>query len=235
MYIIKEIQKIANKIDGYLHDREGQLLYNLAKKCKGRGVIVEIGSWKGKSTVWLAKGSKAGKGVKIYAVDPHTGGYEHKKFGEISTFEEFKRNIEKSQVNDIVIPLVKTSRDAAKNFNQPVELIFIDGDHEYEAVKLDFELWFPRLISGGIMAFHDVISHPGPKKVVKEFVYKSRSFRNIKFVDSIVYAEKTGANSLRDRLKNKFVFFLNNIYEFGHKLKSHLPQSVKKIGKKIIG
>lgn len=187
---MNEIKKLADEIGGWLTDREGELLYNLAKNCIGKGVIVEIGSWKGKSTICLAKGSKAGNKVKIYAIDPHTGSSEHKKrYSRVWTLEEFKKNIKNAKVHDIITSIVKTSEEAAKNFVKPVELIFIDGAHEYELVKLDFELWFPKLINGGIMAFHDT-GWPGPKKVVEEFVYQSKFFRNIKCIDSITFAEK---------------------------------------------
>jgi hypothetical protein len=62
---IDEIKKLVFKINGWLTDKEGELLYNLAKNCTGKGVIVEIGSWKGKSTIWLGKGSKAGKKLRF--------------------------------------------------------------------------------------------------------------------------------------------------------------------------
>jgi predicted O-methyltransferase YrrM len=74
-----EVKKFVDNIDGWLFEREGELLYDLAKNCTGKGVIVEIGSWKGKSTIWLGKGSKRGKKVLIYAIDPHTGSPETKR------------------------------------------------------------------------------------------------------------------------------------------------------------
>ena len=55
---IDEIKKLVDKVDGWLTYKEGELLYNLAKNCTGEGVIVEIGSWQGKSTIWLGRGSK---------------------------------------------------------------------------------------------------------------------------------------------------------------------------------
>lgn len=216
---IDEIKKLADKVDGWLTDREGGLLYNLAKNCTGGGVIVEIGSWQGKSTIWLGRGSKKGNNVKIYAIDPHTGASEHKeRYGEVWTFEEFKKNIIVAKVDDITIPIVKTSEVAAKNFDEPVELIFIDGAHEYELVKLDFELWFPKVINGGIMAFHDTRGRRGPAKVVEELVYKSKNFRNVRFVDTITFAEKVRQNSIKDRLINRCVLLLKKLYRFARKL-----------------
>lgn len=216
---IDEIKKLADKVDGWLTDREGELLYNLAKNCTGEGVIVEIGSWQGKSTIWLGRGSKKGNNVKIYAIDPHTGASEHKeRYGEVWTFEEFKNNIIVAKVDDITIPIVKTSEVAAKNFDEPVELIFIDGAHEYELVKLDFELWFPKVINGGIMAFHDTRGRRGPAKVVEELVYKSKNFRNVRFVDTITFAEKVRQNSIKDRFINRCVLLLKKLYRFARKL-----------------
>lgn len=230
----EEIKKFVEKIDGWLTDKAGESLYNLAKNCKENGVIVEIGSWKGKSTIWLAKGSKVGNKLKVYAIDPHTGSSEHKeRYGKVSTFAEFKQNIKNAKVDDIVIPIVKTSEEAVKIFDEPVEFIFIDGAHEYELVKLDFKLWFPKLIDGGIIAFHDTTWWAGPKKVAEKYVYKSKNFRNVGLIDSITFAEKVKLNSVKDRLRNRYVLFLMNAYGFAGKL--HLPKPIRITGKKLIG
>jgi predicted O-methyltransferase YrrM len=122
---INEVRNLVDQVQGWLSYREGELLYNLAKNCSGKGVIVEIGSWKGKSTIWLAKGSKAGNNVSVYAIDPQSE----------SNFEEFNKNIKAAKIDDIVFPIVKKSEDAAKCFNKPVEMIFIDGSHVYDDVK----------------------------------------------------------------------------------------------------
>ena len=229
---IEETKKIANKIEGWLTDEEGETLYNLAKNCKG-GVIVEIGSWKAKSTVWIGNGSKEGNKVKIYAIDPHTGSSEHQKENKkIWTFEEFLKNIKVQKLDDLIIPIVKTSEEAAKNFDQPVGFIFIDGAHEYEFVKLDFDLWFPKVINGGVMAFHDTLGWKGPKKVVAKCIYKSKHFKNVKFVGSITFAQRVKENTLKDRIKNRYVLFLKNLCEFAGKL--HLPKPIRIIGKKIV-
>ncbi len=224
---ITRIRNTVNRIEGWLTDKEGLLLFNLAKRCKGRGIIVEIGSWKGKSTVWLAEGSKAGNNLKVYAIDPHTGCSHH---GKVWTFDEFKKNIETAEVDDLIVPIVKTSEEAANYFNEPVEFIFIDGAHEYELVKLDFMLWYPKVVNGGVMAFHDTIMWRGPKKVVDKFVYRSRHFKNVSFVDSITFAQKVTHNSLMDCLRNRTVLFKKNLYGIGLRL----PRSVRIMAKKFI-
>lgn len=233
---MEEIKKLVNNVEGWLTDEEGCLLYNLAKKCSGKGMIVEIGSWKGKSTIWLAKGSLEGNQVKVFAIDPHIGSSEHKKeHGEVWTFKEFESNIKNADVGDVVIPIVKTSEDSARDFDEPVELIFIDGAHEYELVKLDFDSWFPKVVNGGIIAFHDTTCGSGPKRVVEECVYKSRSFKNIRMVDSITFAQKVKKNSAKQMLKNRYALLLNrmrNIEEYAAKLP--VPRPIKTIGKKLI-
>lgn len=192
----KVLWKIAHMFfkdltDNSVSKEEEKLLRALAKKCTGKGVIVEIGSWKGKSTIQLGKGSKAGNKVRVYAVDPHTGSFEHKAaYGKISTVEEFKKNIKNAKVDDVITPIVKTSDDASKDFDRPVELVFIDGCHDYESVKQDFELWFPKVISKGTVALHDTLRWPGPKRVAKEKILNSKKFKNITAVDSIIFAEK---------------------------------------------
>ncbi|MBI2558015.1 class I SAM-dependent methyltransferase [Candidatus Woesearchaeota archaeon] len=221
---LKEIQQLVDKVHGWLSPHEGITLYNLAKNCTGKGVVVEIGSWQGKSTIWLAKGSKKGNNVKIYAIDPHTGSSEHKEaYGKVWTFNNFKKNINKANVEDIVVPILKYSDKAAKTFNKPVELIFIDGSHEYDLVKLDFELWFPKVIDGGIIAFHDTVGWEGPKRLVKEIILKSRNFKSVKFADySITYGRKVKKNSVFDRIRGRYVLILKNLYEIPYNL--NLPK-----------
>src|SRR5947209_3332316 len=126
---------VAN-VEGWLNHTEGAVLYHLASRCKGQGVIVEIGSWKGRSTILLGHGSKAGAQVKIHAVDPHTGSPQHREaMGEVWTFDEFTRNIKEAGMDSLVVPHVDFSEAAARSFTQPIELIFIDGLHEYEDVR----------------------------------------------------------------------------------------------------
>ena len=212
----KELEKTSDlekSIDGWLTEKEGVCLYELAKKCSGKGVIVEIGSWKGKSTVCLAKGALAGNKSKVYAVDPHKDSMEHKEFMEgKSTFEEFEENIKSAGVKDCVEPLVKASKEAVSLITKPVEFVFIDGSHEYDDVKSDFELWYPKLIDGGIIALHDTLWWPGPRKVCETYVHRSRGIRNVRFVHSLTYAQKVGRNTLWDKIMNRQALFLKSIH-----------------------
>jgi len=207
---LKSAEQVADRIDGWLWEEEGKLLYNLAKKNKA-GAIIEIGSWKGKSTVYLGMGSMVGGKASVYAIDPHSGTLEHQRNDSISTLNEFKENIEKAALKDIVCPIVKTSKEASINWQKPVGFIFIDGGHEYEFVEEDFRLWFPFVINGGIMAFHDSSNWDGPRRVVEKYVYQSGLFKNIRLVGSITYAVKTNKLSKMDKIRNKRSFFKRKI------------------------
>jgi hypothetical protein len=144
------------------------------------------------------------------------------------------RNIKNAEVDDIVIPIVKTSEEAERNWKELIEFLWIDGAHEYDLVKLDFEKWVPHLIEGGIIAFHDTTGWlwPGPKRVVEEEILRSKIFSDIGLIGSITLAKKVNNNSMADRLKSRYVMFLKNAYEYASKLQ--LPKPAKTIRKKIV-
>lgn len=223
---IQEVRNIVRGVDGWLDYGEGELLYRLASECSGEGVIVEIGSWKGKSTIWLAAGSLRGKRVSVHAIDPHLGSPEHRSGDHpVWTFDDFKANINMAGVQEMVVPIVETSEQAGAKFVAPVSLVFIDGAHEYEAVRLDFEVWFPKVVIGGIVAFHDTIGWEGVKRLVEERVFRSTEFKRVRFIHSITYGIKVGENSSLERFHNRYVLTLKNLYEKINAIK--LPRVVR--------
>jgi predicted O-methyltransferase YrrM len=187
-------------IEGWLTEAEAQALYELARACTGRGAIVEIGSWKGRSTVCLATGSRAGAGGHVYAIDPHTGSAEHHAaFGEVDTVAEFRANVEGAGVAGLVTALVTTSLDAGAGFDRPVELLFVDGAHEYDAVRADLELWLPKVVDGGFVAVHDAfLEQSGPRRAIRELLAGACS--DVHFVHSLFHARKRDRPSARDRI-----------------------------------
>ncbi|MCH9609878.1 MAG: hypothetical protein S4CHLAM45_13960 [Chlamydiales bacterium] len=216
---IDEIQQITDEVDGFLSQNgdnllEGETLYYLAKKYAPGGDVAEIGSWKGKSTIWLANGCRGTKS-HVYAIDHHEGSPEHQsKENEVWTFEEFKQNIANASVTDYVIPVVKKSKEALSDTGE-LNLLFIDGAHEYDAVKEDLNLWFPKVKEGGCIAFHDT-SLPGwsgVRKLVIEEVFKSPHFTNIRYINSITYATKKKHISLKEKLKNRIALFVNQVHQ----------------------
>jgi MMP 1-O-methyltransferase len=185
------VKELIKDVPGWLSDEEGEALYELARECTGRGAIVEIGSWKGKSTICLGLGSRAGSGVPIFAVDPHAD-YRH---------GEFKDNIERAGIADLVTPVKGLSQEVVGGFDEAIELLFVDGSHEEDDVRDDFEHWVPKVVEGGVVAFHDTTWHAGVRKVVAKKIYGSRVFKDVRFVPgSTTVARKVRQNTVRDRL-----------------------------------
>lgn len=165
------LSKRLGAIEGWLNHMEGYVLYRLARDGEGAGAIVEIGSWMGRSTAWLAAGSMAAGREPVHAVDTFKGSAVHQGNAvlreEGTTYHRFAENLERVGVFDHVKPIIGDSRTAAAIWNgRPIRLLFIDGDHEYEAVKADFELWLPHVVPGGYVVFDDVNEKwPGVQRV----------------------------------------------------------------------
>jgi MMP 1-O-methyltransferase len=222
------VKPLIADVPGWLTDDEGEALYELARACTGKGVIVEIGSFKGKSTVCLGLGSQAGASVPIYAVDPHQ-----------ERFPEFKTNVQRAGIDELVRPVPSLSQPAADDFHEPIELLFVDGAHEYELVLEDFEKWVPKVVDGGWVAFHDTTWTAGPRKVVGHAVYRSRRFKDVKFViGSTTIARKVERNSLRDRLRNRYVLGVKTAFWLGStmlkKQRRLLPKPVERLGRRFL-
>jgi MMP 1-O-methyltransferase len=194
---VKELDDVYH-LPGMLTPAEVDCLFQLGQFDQRQGVIVEIGSWKGKSTVALARGSAKKIHEKIYAIDPHSILPEERYFED--TKSEFLANVARAGVKDRVIPMIMTSEEAAKGWHQPIRLLWIDGDHRYEPAKLDFTLWEPFLVEGGILALHDTIRKQGPKRVLWENVFRSSRFQEIVIVDNITAVRKVKRASLFARL-----------------------------------
>jgi MMP 1-O-methyltransferase len=222
------VKELIKDVPGWLSDEEGEALYELAQECTGKGVIVEIGSWKGKSTICLALGSRAGNSVRIYAVDPHAD-YRH---------GEFKDNIDRAGIADLVTPVQGLSQQVADEFDEPIELLFVDGSHEEADVREDFEKWVPKVVDRGIVAFHDTTWHDGPRKVVAEKIFGSHQFRDVRFViGSTTVAQKVPHNTPYDRLHARRVQAMKAIFGAVSRLlkqrREWLPAGVERVGRRV--
>ncbi|HEX9380891.1 MAG TPA: class I SAM-dependent methyltransferase [Gaiellaceae bacterium] len=223
------VKPLIAGIPGWLTDEEGEALYDLARACAGKGVIVEIGSWKGKSTVCLGLGTKAGAAVPVYAVDPHAD----------YRFGDFKKNVERAGIAELVRPVPSLSQAAADEFHEPIELLFVDGSHEYDLVLEDFEKWVPKVVDGGWVAFHDTTWTAGPRKLVGNAVYRSRRFKNARFVvGSMTVARKVERNTLVDRARNRYVLGVKTAFWLGStalkRQRRLLPKPVERLGRRLL-
>lgn len=227
----REISKIADPIDGWLGKREGPYLYRLAVHGAQLGVIVEIGSWQGKSTVWLGKGASFINGGKVFAIDPHVGGPDQEKVGlsNVNTESAFRDNIERAGLESNVIAMVMSSASALEGWSRGIGMLWIDGDHSYEAVSSDFYGWSPFVAENGIIAFHDTYSWEGVRRLVDDEVLTHPGYRVLGQVDGILAIQKRAALDWRDRRKAKTTLLLRRIYNRARVKRSHwraLPRKV---------
>jgi predicted O-methyltransferase YrrM len=188
-------RELASAIDGWLSDAQGRALFEAAASTTGRGHIVEIGSWKGRSTTWLAMGARIA-GRRVHAIDPHRNSREDPA---AATLNEFLNNLRGAGVADLVEPIVMTSAEAAAQISGPVELLFIDGDHSDEGARRDAEIWLPRLAVGGTVMFHDVATaaYTGPRRVFQQMVCRNSGFDDIRRVGSMTAARRSLERGLR--------------------------------------
>lgn len=159
-------------IRGFLDPREGRRLYELACEVGAAGPCLEVGSYCGKSTVYLGNGCRS-SGSVLFAVDHHAGSEEHQvgeayhdsalfdaDSGRMNSFPAFCRTLDQAGLNDVVIPIVAPSHLVAKAWATPLALVFIDGGHSRAAAEADYRGWAPHVVAGGVLAIHDLFDDP---------------------------------------------------------------------------
>ena len=194
---------ILKSVEGWLTEKEANLLYTIAKNTSEN--IIEIGAWKGLSTIFLAFGLIHGdQNNKLYSIDHHTGSEEHKKDDcNIFTLPKFAENIRNFNVGHVIKTVIARSAKASEIINTKISLIFIDGSHEYEDVKKDFTLWWQKLEIGGIIMFHDTLTKKGVSKFIDEIIRQRDDIGTLKLLHEITYFHKIIAE--HDNIKkNKF-------------------------------
>jgi predicted O-methyltransferase YrrM len=207
---VQEISKAVEIIPGWLSLNEARLLFHLARSVKGEQTILEVGSWKGRSTVSLGLGLVSGSvNGKIYAVDPHEGIIAGKKKLEGPTFKEFVANCKRFRVEKFVIPVRKTSTEAAKNWDRPIDFLFIDGLHDEAHALEDYQLWNSHVQNGGVIAFHDgFLGEAGVWNVIRSFVLPRKDIVDMGTVTTIFYIRIGKPNTLekiRVQIKRRIV------------------------------
>jgi predicted O-methyltransferase YrrM len=209
-------------VEGWLTPAEIELLYRLAASVAPIGTIVEIGSWKGRSTIVLARAlAKRGAGV-VHAVDPHTGSEEHGL--DIDTFDAFLGNIERKGAADQVTPHRAASLDVAAGWTEPLGMVWIDGSHEYEEVAADIKAWGRHLVPGGVMAVHDTTTWAGPGKAVDRFVVRDRLFAGHGLVHYTLFARRLESpRSPLQGLRARWVGFVRRAVSTGIRVQRFAP------------
>jgi hypothetical protein len=182
----------ACNVEGYIGDREFRALCMLAAAAPLGGVTVEIGSFKGKSTIGLASIAAALNLGTVVSIDPHNAPSEtDPDLNESGTsFDDFEAALTKADLRDRVEAHRSPSRDVAVGWNRPIRLLWIDGDHTYRGAKLDFDLFKPFLIDGAIVAIHDTLHEfEGPIRVFVEDMLRSDDFGPASLLHTIGWAQ----------------------------------------------
>ena len=147
-------------LTGLISAEQGDVLASLAAEVPEDQAIVEIGSFKGKSTAFLAYGARLGRGAHVWAVDPWDlpgNPYGKHGFSAPEVREAFEAQLRACRLWSRVTALRAFSTEAAADWTgQPIGLLYIDGDHEEAAVRADVAAWTPHLAAEHVIVFDDL-------------------------------------------------------------------------------
>lgn len=190
--IMDEGWKRVSATTGYLSEREARFLMAAAALAPARGKNLEIGSFKGRSTVGIAYVTRELDLGTVVAVDPHTSpaSTDPDLRGKRTSYDEFVANLKSAGVFEHVEIKRAYSHDLAREWKHPIRFLWIDGDHTYEGAKADIDLFKPYLADGAIVAMHDVLgTFEGALRVFVEEILDSDDFGPAGFSGSIGWAQ----------------------------------------------
>lgn len=166
-----ELAALAQQVKGFMPHREGLALYRAAAAAAPLGPLVEIGSYCGKSAMYLGAAAAAAGGV-LFTVDHHRGseemqaGWEHhdpelvdSRTGRMDSLPVLRQTLIDAGLEDTVVAIVGDSVAVATHFGSAA-LVFIDGGHGEAPAHADYEAWSPKVMPGGLLAIHDVFGDP---------------------------------------------------------------------------
>ena len=164
--------EVARAAKGFMPDDEGIALHAVGRDAAELGPLLEIGSYCGKSAVYLGAAARD-TGTVLFSVDHHRGseenqsGWEHHDpevvdtvTGRMDTLPFFRRTIERAGLEDSVIAVVGDSPTIAAHWRTALGLVFIDGGHALDVVVADYDSWSLHLAPGGLLVVHDVFEDP---------------------------------------------------------------------------
>ena len=153
----------AEAARGFMPADEGEALYEAATAVAVDGPLLEVGSYCGKSAVYLGAAARE-RGRVLFSVDHHRGSEENDlvdpELGKMDTLPVFRRTVHDAGLEGTVVAVVGDSPAVAGNWRTPLALLFIDGGHGDEPARLDYEHWTPHVAPGGTLVIHDVFPDP---------------------------------------------------------------------------
>ena len=192
----------ARAARGFMPEEEGRLLHRLARERLPHGPVLEIGSYCGKSAVWLGAAAREVGGT-VFTVDHHRGseenqaGWEHHDpdlvdpgSGRMDTLPHFRRTIAAAGLEDHVVAVVGGSVTVAEHWRTPLSMLFIDGGHGTDPAHADYSHWAPWVQPGGLLVIHDVFPDPADGGRPPYEIYR-------RALDGGVFAEVEALGSVR--------------------------------------
>ena len=195
-----------NQVKGFLEKQEAESLYEFAKKYTSLGPCLEIGSYCGKSAIYLGAAVKENNQI-LYSIDHHKGSEEQQPGQEffdpdlldetgkgINTLPSFLETLDKADLKDNVVPIVSSSVQASEVWSELLAMVFIDGGHSDQAANDDYDVWHPHIIQGGLLAIHDVFPNPEdggrPPFNIYTKAKESGLFKEVDMINSLALLEK---------------------------------------------
>ncbi len=193
--------ELTKSVKGFMPVDEGLALNRHGNSLDIEGPLLEIGSYCGKSAIYLGFAAKETRRL-LFSVDHHRGSEENQpgwewhdpeivdsETGLIDTLPEFRLNIKRAGLEDNIVAVVGDSPAIAKDWSTPLALLFIDGGHGSEPAHADYESWVPKLLIGGKLLIHDVFENPEeggrPPYEIFQRALASESFEEIDAVGSL--------------------------------------------------
>ena len=163
---------LINSIKGFLDPEEGHHLYETGLLASQLGPCLEIGSYCGKSAIYLGSACKKNGNV-LFSIDHHRGSeeqqpgeeyfdpelYSYRDF-QMDTLPTFRKALSDAGLEDTVVPIVSSSEITARKWATPLGLVFIDGGHSYETASKDYTCWSDHILPGGYLLIHDIFKNP---------------------------------------------------------------------------
>ncbi len=195
-----------DQVKGFLSDDEGLMLARYVVKGLDVGEALEIGSWCGKSAIYMARAA-AGQGRMLFCLDHHRGSEENQPDWQwfdaevwddqaeaIDTLPHFRRNIRMAGLEESVVAIIGRSEKIGLLWNTALGFLFLDGGHTMKAALADYRAWAGHIAKGGFLAIHDVFPDPKdggrPPFEVCQLALNSGLFAQIDQVDSLVILQK---------------------------------------------
>ena len=151
---------------------EGLALYEAAAAVAVDGPLLEVGTYCGKSSVYVGAAARE-LGRVLFTVDHHRGSEENQPgwewhepdlvdpaVGKMDTLPHFRKTIHDAGLEDTVFAVVGDSPRVARVWATPLAFLFVDGGHGEEPARLDHDLWTPHVVAGGTFCIHDVFEDP---------------------------------------------------------------------------